>query len=156
MKVLRPEDWPWSGYRATAGREAPPAWLTVSWILSCFGKEAGKAHSGYRRFVEAGMGQKATLEERAGLWIGSEVFGERLQHLARGKEGVREHPGRERRPNRRELAEYLPLDTCEDRTARDEAIYRAYVEGRFTQREIGDHLGLHCVTVSCIVRAKEK
>jgi hypothetical protein len=28
--------------------------------------------------------------------------------------------------------------------------------GRFAQREIGDCLGLHYVTVSCIIRAKEK
>ena len=156
MRVARPEDWPWSSYRATAGAEVRPMWLAVSWVLSRFGKEAGKARQGYRRFVEAGMGRRSALEERSGLWIGSEGFGDRLQELARDKEDVREHPKRQRRPGRHELDEYLPVDACEDRAARNEAIYWAYTEGRFTQREIGDHLGLHYVTVSCIVRAKEK
>ncbi len=156
MQVRGPEDWPWSSYRATAGDEAPPAWLTVSWILSRFGKEVGRARTGYRCFVKEGMSRKAALEERSGLWVGSEGFGERLQHLALDKEQVREHPRRQRRPNRPDLAKYLPLDSCEDRAARNEAICQAYSEGRFTQREIGDYLGLHYVTISCIVRAKEK
>jgi putative transposase len=156
MKVKSPEAWRWSSYRATAGRGAIPSWLTVSWILSRFGKEEAKARQGYRRFVAAGMKEKLALDEKAGLWVGSENFGERLKVLIGGKREVREHPRRQRRPERLELATYLPLDLREDRAARDEAIYRAYVEGRFSQREIADHLGLHYVTISCIVRAKER
>ncbi len=49
----------------------------------------------------------------------------------------------------------LPLDLCEDRAKRDDATYRAYIEGRFSQRDIADHLGLHYITISGIVRAKE-
>ena len=156
MGIAAAGEWPWSSYRATAGDNAPPAWLTVSWVLSRFGKEAREARKGYRRFVKEGMGRKAALEERSGLWIGSEGFGERIQDLAQGKGHVREHPKAQRRPSRPGLAEYLPLDACEDRAVRNEAICRAYIEGRFTQREIGDYLGLHYVTVSCIIRAKEK
>lgn len=156
MRVAKPEGWPWSSYRATAGGETPPAWLTVSWVLSRFGKGAGEARKGYRRFVKEGIGRKAALEEHSGLWIGSEGFGERIQGLARSKEHVREYPKAQRRPNRPGLAEYLSPDACEDRAMRNEAICRAYLEGRFTQREIGDFLGLHYVTVSCIIRAKEK
>jgi hypothetical protein len=101
------------------------------------------------------MRLKPGLTENAGLWIGSDGFGDRLQDLARGKENVREHPARQRRPSRSDLAAYFPPETLQDRCARNEAICRAYDEGRFTQKEIGDHLGLHYVTVSCIVRAKE-
>jgi REP element-mobilizing transposase RayT len=156
MKVAKPEAWPWSSYRATVGEETGPGWLTVSWLLSRFGKNVNKAREAYRDFVAEGSGRKLEKEERPGLWIGSDGFGERLQGLARDKEHVLEHPRRQRKPDLRELGEFLPLDACEDRAVRDEAIYRAYIEGRFTQREIGDHLGLHYVTVSCIVRAQEK
>ena len=155
MRVASPEDWPWSSYRATAGRESPPPWLTVGWIRSRFGKEGAKARKGYRRFVAAGMGQKPKLEERAGLWIGSEGFGARLRGLLGDKEEVPEHPRRQRRPDRPDLGSYLPLERCEDRAKRNEAVYGAYLEGRFSQREIVDHLGLHYVTISGIVRAKE-
>jgi REP element-mobilizing transposase RayT len=155
MRVASAEDWLWSSYRATAGRGSAPAWLTVSWILSRFGKDRAKAREEYRRFVAAGMGQKPKLDEWAGLWIGSEGFGARLRGLLGEKEEVREHPRRQRRPDRPDLASYLPLDLCEDRARRDEAVYGAYIEGRFSQREIADHLGLHYVTISGIVRAKE-
>gem|GEM_PF-6320486 len=39
--------------------------------------------------------------------------------------------------------------------ARNEGIYRAYLEGRYSQREIAEYLGLHYVTISCIVRSME-
>jgi hypothetical protein len=155
MKVPDAGAWPWSSYRGTAGMEAAPVWLTASWVLSRFGKVTKTARAGYRRFVAEGMRQKAGLQENAGLWVGSDEFGDRLQDLARGKRDVREHPVRQRRPSRSDLAAYFPLETLKDRSARNEAICLAYADGRFTQREIGDHLGLHYVTVSCIVRAKE-
>ena len=155
MKLPQADAWSWSSYRATAGMEAPPGWLTVSWVLSRFGKESNAARAGYRRFVREGMRQKAGLKENAGLWIGSDGFGDRIRDLARGKEDVREHPAGQRRPNRIDMAAYFPPETLEDRPARNEAICRAYGEGCFTQKEIGDHLGLHYVTVSCIVRARE-
>jgi hypothetical protein len=118
----------------------------------------GRTVSRWRWVVHAYclMGRKLQMDERPGMWIGSEGFGKRLQALARGKKDILDHPRRQRRTSRRELSGYFPIDGCEDRAARDESIFRAYVEGRFTQREIGDYLGLHYVTVSCIVWAKEK
>ncbi|MGC8724247.1 MAG: hypothetical protein ACP5VF_10335 [Acidobacteriota bacterium] len=89
------------------------------------------------------------------MWIGSEGFGARLRGLLGDKEEVREHPRRQRRPDWPDLVSYLPLDLCEDRAKRNEAVYDAYIEGRFSQREIADYLGLHYVTVSGIVRAKK-
>lgn len=156
MRADSPQAWPWSSYRATAGSEAPPPWLAVTWVLSRFGRDGNKAMAGYRRFVAQGMKEKAKLEARAGLWIGSDEFGERLKGVLAGKKVSSEHPRRQRHPDKPIIDSYLPLDLCEDRAKRDAAIYRAYLEGRFSQREIGDHLGLHYVTISCIVRAKER
>lgn len=156
LRVASPGDWRWSSYRATAGKESPPAWLTVTWILSRFGGEGKEARKGYRGFVAAGMKERPQLEVRAGMWIGSGAFGESLRGLVEGKAQVREHPRRQRVPDKPELASILPIDLCEDRAQRNEAICKAYAEGRFSQREIADHLGLHYVTVSGIVRAKER
>ena len=60
-----------------------------------------------------------------------------------------------RGPARSDRASDLPLGPCEDRARRDEAAYGATIEGRFSQRETSDHLGLHGVTISGIVRARE-
>ena len=49
----RPEDWPWSSYRATAGVVRPPAWLTVDGVLRWFGDRAD-AQRRYREFVAEG------------------------------------------------------------------------------------------------------
>lgn len=75
--------------------------------------------------------------------------------LLGGKEEVGERARRQRRPDRRDRASCLPLDLCEGRARRDEAACGATIEGRFSQREIADHLGLHCVTISGIVRAQK-
>ena len=49
--VERPEDWPWSSYRATAGIENAPPFLHTSWLLSQFDKKPGLAREAYRAFV---------------------------------------------------------------------------------------------------------
>ena len=41
-------DWPWSTHRATAGREAPPAWLFVAWLRWAFRAES--LHEARRRY----------------------------------------------------------------------------------------------------------
>ncbi len=156
MRLASPEEWPWSSYRATAGLEAGPALLTVDCVLARFGTGRRAAREEYQRFVAEGIREKGKPVERAGLWIGSEPFGERLRKLLGEKEAVGEYPRWQRRPDRPELASYLPPDLIKNRVARDEAIYQAYVQGRFTQREIGHHVGLHYVTVSGIIRAKER
>ncbi len=102
------------------------------------------------------MACASSREDRSGLWIRSEASGDRIQDLARGKEHVREHPKAQLRPGRPGLAEYFPPNACEGRALRNEAICRAYIKGRFIQREIGDCLGLHHLTVSCIIQAKDK
>ncbi len=102
------------------------------------------------------MACASSREDRSGLWIRSEASGEPLQDLARDKEHVREHPGAKPRPGRPGLAEYFTPNACKGRALRNEAICHAYLKGRFIQREIGDCLGLHHLTVSCIIRVKDK
>ena len=74
--------------------------------------------------------------------------------LLGGKEEVGEPTRRQRRADLSDRASDLPLDLGQDRARRDEAACGATIEGRFSQREIADHLGLHGLAISGIVRAR--
>ncbi len=158
MRVRSPEQWPWSSYRATAGQEGNPPFLDTSWVLARFGGKPPAAHKAYRDFVArgAGRGKAPKPQGKKGLWIGSEAYGEALGPWLAGKGAEREFRMQERLALRPGIERFFPAKAMRNREARDEAIYRAYRDGRYSQREIGDHLGLHYVTISVIVRKREK
>ena len=56
----RAEDWLWSSYRATAGLEHAPPFLTVSFVRSLFGPHS-TACASYREFVAAGATASAAM-----------------------------------------------------------------------------------------------
>jgi putative transposase len=58
----RPEEWPWSSYRATAGLAPTPSFLTAGTILGELGESFTDAQAAYREFVAAGV--SAALAER--------------------------------------------------------------------------------------------
>jgi putative transposase len=68
--VERPEDWPWSGYRATIGLEHPYAFHQPSELLRYFAVTPSVAIERYKRFVRDGL-------VRAGLvsWSDDEPSG---------------------------------------------------------------------------------
>lgn len=51
----RPEDWRWSGYRACAGLEAAPDFLSARWLLGHFGNDSRSARESFREHVEAAL-----------------------------------------------------------------------------------------------------
>jgi len=60
---MLPDQWPWGSYRATAGREKVPAYLTVDWILNLFGSNRKAAREHYRTFVCAGIQNTSPWED---------------------------------------------------------------------------------------------
>jgi hypothetical protein len=48
-----PADWPWSSYRATAGKESK-SWLSP-WLLEQFGRSEAQAARAYESYVESRM-----------------------------------------------------------------------------------------------------
>jgi putative transposase len=158
MKVARPEDWKWSSYLATAGLAPAPDCLDTSWVLKQFGGTREKRREAYRLFVAAGagLGKAGWPEIQRGLWVGSEEFGKILSGALELKRDGREYRVAERMALRPPLESFFPDGVRDDRIKRDDAIHRAYSEARYTQREIGDHLGLHYVTISVIVRREER
>ncbi|MDQ2984761.1 MAG: transposase [Actinomycetota bacterium] len=133
----RAEDWRWSSYRATAGLEPAPRFLTTEVILSELAPTRAAAQSAYREFVAEGLGE--ALEER--------VRGERLGgfEFLRKRFGVDpplpEVPRAQIEPERRPLAEIF----AHEARAPVAAAYRRH---GYTLREIAEHLGCHYSTVS--------
>lgn len=146
-------DWPWSSYRATAGRVASPDWLTTAWVLSVFGERSSEAQLAYRRFVSEGRGQPGPWDDLAHqVFLGDETFIDdmrvRIEQLDRP---LAEVPRAQRAGRARPINDYeAEADT------RDEAIVHAYASGGYSMKEIGTHFGLHYSRISRIVNAVER
>jgi hypothetical protein len=79
--VTKPERWAWSSYRVTAGEAPAPTWLVVEEVRALF---AGR--SGYRRFVQEGIGRASPWEELRGqIYLGREDFLKRMQRRLPGR-----------------------------------------------------------------------
>lgn len=61
--VKRPDDWPWSSYRATAGRCVPPAFLSIVPTLRLFGDDDELVlQERFAKFVTASADDSATVD----------------------------------------------------------------------------------------------
>ena len=60
-----PAEWPWSSYRALAGIDAAPDFLSETFILSLFGDVTETARAGYRRFVNDELDSNRCLTPEA-------------------------------------------------------------------------------------------
>lgn len=72
--------WPWSSYRATAGLEPAPDWLTVTAILGHFGSDVRQAQRAYREYVQQGVAAESPFGAVHGqIWLGGRDFRARMQ-----------------------------------------------------------------------------
>ena len=75
--VKDPAAYRWSGHRYYIGKEKVP-WLTTDWVLSQFGKEAGRARARYSEFVAEGIGEGRREEfhkgDHEGQLLGDDNF----------------------------------------------------------------------------------
>jgi len=149
--VRSAREWRWSSYRATAGQEHCPAWLSRDWLLAAFGRKISVAESAYREFVSQGRGQPSPWDKlRNQIYLGSDQFVEQVRsHLGPDRD-LSEVPLVQKRGVARLLREYEILSV-----SRDEAIAAAYASGGYTMKEIGDHFGLHYSRVSRVVKEQE-
>ena len=148
----KPETYPWSSYRATAGLVPAPSFLTVDWLLSQFGSQRAAAQRKYRVFVAEGRGLGSLWEEvRGQVLLGSERFVERLMPGLRDKRSLKEIPRRQRFAARPKLSQLFPARSRADRARRNEAIRSAHLEHGYSLSEIGYAVDLHYSTISRIV-----
>ena len=103
--VPEPRAWSWSSYRATAGVEEAPPWLTIDWVLGQFGRTRGRAHREYVQFVAQGHRQETQPWEQlhGQIYLGSEEFLQQVQQRV-GTEPRAEIPVRQQQPGRPTLA----------------------------------------------------
>jgi len=91
--------WPWSSYRATAGRAAAPSWLEVEWTLSQFSSTRSRARELYRRFVAEGKGARSPmLEVRHQVFLGGDEFLEKIDARLKGRTIGDDVPSGQRAP----------------------------------------------------------
>lgn len=161
--VQQAGNWPWSNYRATAGELCAPEWLATDWTLSGLGdgqrpnkNSTQLARQAYRQFVATGRGQPspwAALKNQ--IFLGDDRFVARM-HAQATSGGV---PVSSEVPKKQRLRRVvLALSEYQKRAlSRDDAIVAAYASGGYSQKEIGEHFGLHYSRVSRIVnQAKDK
>ncbi|MDT8403638.1 REP-associated tyrosine transposase [Sulfuriflexus sp.] len=148
-------EWPWSSYRATTGQTTRPDWLTTDWILAAFGNRKLAAMRAYWTFVSEGKNQPSPW---AGLtnqiYLGDEVFVEKLQRELGPDKDLSEIPTAQRRPVPKSLPDYE-----RQAASRDEAIRLAYASGGYSMKVIGEYFDIHYSRVSRILknaRAKRK
>ena len=150
--VERPEDWKWSSYCATAGKERPHPCLTTDWVLGQFSRTRVKAEKEYRQFVKWGIAQETIWNEVKGQSIlGEDEFVASIaDHLNRHKD-IPEIPKSQRYANRPELDKIFTERILRDKRRRDEKIAEAVEKHGYTQRSIADHLGMHFTYISRIL-----
>jgi putative transposase len=86
--VKRAEDWPWSSYRATAGKAEAPDWLSADALLSHFGADVSSVRQAYGQFVRAGVrGPSPWVAVRSQIYLGGDKFLARMAKLAGEAEG---------------------------------------------------------------------
>jgi REP element-mobilizing transposase RayT len=152
--VENPEDWKWSSYRATLGLIEAPKHLNISWVLKNFDENDKKGRKKYEKFVLEGIGKESPWNELRGrVFLGSKRFMEKHEGRLSQKLEEQEIAKEERFANRPSLEEIFK--NVKTKEKRNEKIYKAYEEYRYSLKEIGDFFDIHYSTVSRIIK-KEK
>jgi putative transposase len=154
-KTRRPEDWPWSSYRATAGLSEVPGFLTTGWVLAQFSGPRDRARKAYAQFVREGLavrGSSALAAGAGGLALGSESFLRDVQVRIGSREFVREHTRAQRLVARPLLHSIFGEAVRKDRDSLERAVAEAYRRHGYRLSEIAEALGVHYSTVSRIIK----
>lgn len=148
--VDAPGAYRWSSYRATAGLDSCPAWLTASELLERFDREdPRRATSAYERFVAAAIGAHTSPWDHVvgQIYLGGEGFAERMQRRINERLPITiEHPRPQRFPavttleNVRRVV--LPQSLLRSNRHRLAFVLLAREEALATLTEIGRELGI--------------
>lgn len=150
--VERPDEWPWSSYRATAGIENAPPFLYTRWLLSQFDKKPELAREAYSAFVAEDIKSNPWEELKGRVVLGSESFLESLKQLLNDYQQESEYPIYQRKAARPTLEELFADVEIKNKKDRNAKIYEAVRVHGYTQTEVARFLGLHYSTISTILK----
>ena len=153
--VASAEQWPWSSYRATAGLEPAPPWLSIAGVLERFSPDPNRAGLRFQEFVLAGVGAARPWSALRGQILGSEQFAQRMLPPDAPAAASNEIPRRDRFAARPQLASLFPAEIAGNRERRNAAIMLAHRVHGYSLAEIARYLGLHYSTVSRVAQAAD-
>ncbi|GJL64239.1 MAG: transposase [Nitrospirales bacterium] len=91
--VKQVQDWKWSSYRVTAGRETALDWVDVAGIYQFFHRSKDEARRRYQKFVRDGVDEPSPWKHvRSQIFLGTEPFLSSMAKLAKRqplKNGIR-------------------------------------------------------------------
>jgi len=146
--VELPGDWHWSSYLDMLGERSSPDWLATDGLLAQFSAERREAVRRYVRFVAEGIGEESIWRDlNRQIYLGDDVFVERMQARREGLSKTVGVPQAQKRPPAPPLAELVS-----EYKNRNEGIVAAYATGEYSYQQIADFHGLHFTTVGKILR----
>ena len=146
--VRRLEQWKWSSYQATAGREPAPPYLTVNWILGQFGGRLRAAQRAYQKFVAEGHQDPSPWDKLRGqIYLGDDDFIAKHQP----DRVINEVPRQQTQAYRPSLRQLFARPSHRERS-----VLKAYRQYGYRLREIAEHLEVHYATVSRHLRRAEQ
>jgi len=150
--VEHTSEWPWSSFRATRGIDRVPDYLETDFLLRHFSKSRKKAQMMYEDFVLAGIGMESPLlEAKNQIFLGSDSFiAEAMQHV-NGNDELNNVPKVQKHADRTSLEILFKEERIKSKEHRNNLILKAHDIYAYTQREIGEHLGLHPGYISNII-----
>lgn len=150
--VKNPDEWKWSSYLATLGKEKPHKCLNRDWILRQFADRRKIAENKYKEFVVAGIGNNGIWKKVKGQsLLGDDDFVETLIKFVTGYEEMEEIPKAQRYINRPSLRDLFIDEKASNKKYRNKQIVIAVYEYGYSQKEVADHLGKHYTTISIII-----
>ncbi|MFA6958987.1 MAG: transposase [Thermoanaerobaculia bacterium] len=167
--VARPEEYRWSSYRAMAGYEPMPEWLTVDELAEFF-DPAGDWRSNFRGYVEENLTSDERLFSRVQrqIYLGTEQWIASMRTLIESKPRSDAHPRVQREVGRPSMAQIVDavagaLGVARSRLregrgglGRMVIAWLGWREGLHQLRTIADALGLRSLgRVSDLVREAE-
>jgi len=142
-KVKRPEDWPWSSYRAASGLAPVPSFLNLDAAASAF--DCGSWNEARERYVAFVNAPNVIDVVYGPLFAGSALTADRLDTLLTPMRGNSDFSYAERHATRPSLSILMNGRTDEGDVR--EGARQAFFVHAYTLREIADVLHVHPTTV---------
>ncbi len=155
--VATPDEYHWGSYRAIAGLDASPEWLSIEAVLDGFAPDRARATDLYRLFVHDRVNGSVSIWKDlvAGIYLGSEQWRAQIQKRVDVAPRSDEHPKAQRYVARPKMAQIVPvvaqvfeLPVHQMRSrggspARRAAAWLGCYEGMLTRREIAAGLRIN-------------